>query len=68
MRLLLEPYNPEIHFFRISYVDFLIRFLFVWDFTATMQTENLTDVSVTKLLLIEPNDKPRNRKKLVFIT
>ena len=37
---------------------------FVWDFTITMQTKNLTDVSVTKLWSIKQNDKPGNRKNL----
>ena len=37
---------------------------FVWDFTITKQTKNLTDVSVTKLWSIKQNDKPGNRKNL----
>ena len=46
-------------------VDFLNNAVsFVWDFTITMQTKNLTDVSVTKLWSIKQNDKPGNRKNL----
>ena len=52
-------------FFRSIMVDFLNNAVsFVWDFTITMQTKNLTDVSVTKLWSIKQNDKPRNRKNL----
>ena len=48
-------------------VDFLNNAVsFVWDFTITMQTKNLTDVSVTKLWSIKQNDKPGNRKNLFY--
>ena len=46
-------------------VDFLNNAVsFVWDFTITIQTKNLTDVSVKKLWSIKQNDKPGNRKNL----
>ena len=52
-------------FFRSVMVDFLNNAVsFVWDFTITMQTKNLTDVSITKLWSIKQNDKPGNRKNL----
>ena len=52
-------------FFGSVMVDFLNNAVsFVWDFTITMQTKNLTDFSVTKLWSIKQNDKPGNRKNL----
>ena len=50
--------------FRISYGWFLNAVPFVWDFTITMQTKNLTDVSIMKLWSFEQNDKPGNGKNL----
>ena len=56
-------------FFGSVMVDFLNNAVsFVWDFTITIQTKNLTDVSIMKLWSIKQNDKPGNRKNLFFIT
>ena len=55
-------------FFGSVMVDFLNNAVFfMWDFTITMQTKNLTAVSVTKLLSIKQNDKPGNRKNLFLV-
>ena len=54
-------------FFGSVMVDFLNNAVsFMWDFTITMQTKNLTDVSITKLCSIKQNDKPGNRKNLLL--
>ena len=71
MELMGDPPTPPPHTHThtlgktLVMVDFFNNAVsFVWDFTITMQTKNLTDVSVTKLWSIKQNDKPGNRKNL----